>query len=114
LKDVIAETKNIRFEGNGYSEEWVKEAAKRGLLNLRKTPEALEQIVSPQSKKMLTSLGVFTEAEVNSRYHVRTERYVKNLLIEVDTLRHIVDTQILPSCFAYHTQLAAGVASAKA
>jgi glutamine synthetase len=114
LKECVAETKNVRFEGNGYSEDWVKEAARRGLLNLRKTPEALEQIVNPTSKKLLTSLGVFSEAEVNSRYHVRTERYVKNLLIEVDTLRHIVDTQILPSCYAYHTLLSSGVASAKA
>jgi glutamine synthetase len=114
IKEVVVETKNIRFEGNGYSEDWVKEAAKRGLLNLRKTPEALAQITSPQSRQLLTQLSVFTEAEVNSRYHVRTERYVKNLLIEVDTLRHIVDTQILPSCFAYHGMLAGGVASAKA
>ena len=99
LKEAIVETKNIRFEGNGYSEDWVKEAAKRGLLNLRKTPEALAQIVSPQSRQLLTQLGIFSEAEVNSRYHVRTERYVKNLLIEVDTLRHMVDTQILPGVF---------------
>lgn len=114
LKEGIIETKNIRFEGNGYSEEWVKEAAKRGLLNLRKTPEALAQIVSPQSRQLLTSLGIFSEAEVNSRYHVRTERYVKNLQIEVDTLRHMVDTQVLPACFAYHGMLASGAASAKA
>jgi glutamine synthetase len=114
LKEAIIQTKNVRFEGNGYSEEWVKEAAKRGLLNLRKTPEALAQIVTPSSIKLLTELGVFSEAEVHSRFHVRTERYVKNLLIEVDTLRHMVDTQVLPSCYAYHTALATGVAAAKA
>ncbi|MCU1293736.1 MAG: Glutamine synthetase type protein, partial [Bryobacterales bacterium] len=114
LREAIIETKAVRFEGNGYSDEWVKEAEKRGLLNLRKTPEALAQIVSPTSKEMLTRLGIFTEAEVNSRYHVRTERYVKNLLIEVDTLRHMVDTQVLPACYAYHSVLATGVAAAKA
>ncbi len=114
LREAITETKAVRFEGNGYSEEWVKEAEKRGLLNLRKSPEALAQIVAPKSREMLTRLKVFSEAEVNSRYHVRTERYVKNLLIEVDTLRHMVDTQILPACYGYHAALAQGVVAAKA
>ncbi len=63
---------------------------------------------------MLSQLGVFTEAEVVSRHHVRIERYVKNILIEVDTLRSVVDTQILPACYQYHTVLAAGVGAAKA
>ncbi len=114
VKDVVKETKAIRFEGNNYSEEWVKEAEKRGLPNLRKTPEALAQLVTPGSKKMLTALGIFTEAELNSRFHVRVERYVKNLAIEVDTLRQMVDTIVAPACYAYHGVLASGVASAKA
>ncbi len=114
VREVIIATKAIRFEGNNYSDEWVKEAEKRGLPHLRKTPEALAEIVSDSSKKLLTSLGIFSEAEVVSRYHVRTERYVKNLFIEVDTLRHMIDTMILPAGYAYHLSLAQGVASAKA
>lgn len=114
VRDAIRETRAIRFEGNNYSEEWVKEAEKRGLLNLRKTPEALAELAKPKAKEMLTGLGVFTEAELASRFHVRTERYVKNLLIEVDSLRTIVDTQILPACYLYHGKLASSVASAKA
>ena len=114
IRDAVKETKSIRFEGNGYSEEWVKEAAKRGLPNLRKTPEALAELVSPKSKEMLTRLGVFAESELVSRYHVRTERYIKNLLIEVDTIRSMIDTQILPACYAYYSELAEGIASAKA
>jgi glutamine synthetase len=113
VRDAIKETKHIRFEGNGYSEEWVKEAEKRGLLNLRKTPEALAQMVTGKSKALLTSLGVFSEAEVVSRYHVRVERYVKNLLIEVDTLKSMIDTQILPAAYAYHGFLAGCVTAAK-
>jgi glutamine synthetase len=113
IRETIKDTKAIRFEGNGYSEEWVKEADKRGLLNLRKTPEALAQLVTDKSKKLMSSMGVFTEAELASRFHVRVERYVKNLLIEIDTLRSMVDTQILPACFAYLSQLAAGVGAAK-
>ena len=114
IRDAVKETVAIRFEGNNYSEDWVKEAAKRGLLNLRKTPEALAQLIEPKSKEMLTQLGIFSEAELVSRFHVRTERYVKNLLIEVDTLRQMVDTQILPSTYAYHGILAQSVAAAKA
>ena len=114
IKDTVKETKRIRFEGNNYSEDWVKEAQKRGLPNLRKTPEALAELVSPKSKKMLSELGVFKEAELVSRFHVRVERYVKNLLIEVDTLKSMIDTQILPAAFAYHGALSQCVVSAKA
>ena len=113
IREAILETEKIRFEGNNYSEEWVKEAEKRGLLNLRKTPEALAQLITPESKAMLARMKIFSEPEVVSRYHVRTERYVKNMLIEVDTLRSMVETQILPACYAYHAALAAAVASAK-
>jgi glutamine synthetase len=114
VRDAIRETKAIRFEGNNYSDEWVKEAEKRGLPNLRKTPEALAQMVTPTSKKLLTDMGIFTEAEVTSRFHVRLERYLKNMMIEVDTLKSMVDTMILPACYAYHGVLASSAASAKA
>ncbi|MGZ3688562.1 MAG: glutamine synthetase type III, partial [Bdellovibrionota bacterium] len=114
IKDAIRETKPIRFEGNNYSDDWVKEAEKRGLLNLRKTPEALAQLVTDKSREMLTRMGVFTEAEIQSRFHVRVERYVKNLAIELDTLRSMVDTQILPASFTYHGTLAQAASAAKA
>ena len=109
VREAIKETKNIRFEGNGYSEEWVKDAEKRGLPNLRKTPEALAELVTDKAKALLTK-GIFTEAELGSRFHVRLERYIKNLFIEVDTLRSMVDTQVLPACYAYGTQLGAAAA----
>jgi glutamine synthetase len=109
ISETIQETKPIRFEGNNYSPAWVDEAEKRGLLNLRKTPEALAQLVTDQSKEMLVSLGIFREAELVSRFHVRLERYLKNLQIEVDTLRAILDTQVFPSAFAYHHVLSQGV-----
>jgi glutamine synthetase len=105
IRDAIKETKAIRFEGNGYSEEWVVEAAKRGLLNLRKTPEALAELNTAKAKTLLGK-GIFSEAEVTSRFHVRLERYIKNMMIEVDTLRTMIDTQVLPSCYAYANVLA--------
>lgn len=113
LKEAIKETRPIRFDGNNYSEDWVKEAERRGIPNLRKTPEALAELTTPKSKAMLTKMGIFTEAELASRFHVRTERYVKNLLIEVDTLCSMVETQILPAAYAYHGMLASAVLSCK-
>lgn len=114
IRETIRETKSIRFEGNNYSSEWVTEAEKRGLPNLRKTPEALAEIVKPGSKTMLQKLGIFSEAEINSRYHVRLERYLKNMMIEVETLRSMVDTQILPAAFSYFGHLSQSAAAAKA
>jgi len=114
VRDAIKETKAIRFEGNNYSDEWVKEAEKRGLPNLRKTPEALAELISEKSKKTLSALGIFAQEELVSRFHVRVERYIKNLLIEVDTLRAMIDTQILPASYAYQGMLAQTVVSAKA
>ena len=92
----------------------MKEAAKRGLLNLRRTPEALAQLVTKQSRKLLTSLGIFTEEELDSRYHVRLERYIKDMLIELHTLREMVDTLVLPAAFEYRGRLAESAAQAKA
>lgn len=113
VREAAIETKSIRFEGNNYSEEWIQEAEKRGKLNLKKTPEALAQLIEPKAVKMLTSLGIFSDAELHSRYHVRIERYVKNMLIEVDTLRSMVDTQVLPAAYAYHGFLAQAVSACK-
>lgn len=113
VKDAIQETKHVRFEGNGYSEEWVIEADKRGLPHLKTTPEALHEIVSAKSMKLLTSLNVFSEEEIKSRFHVRIEIYNKKVLIEAETLFRMVETQILPAAYSYSTLLAGGVAAAK-
>ena len=72
------------------------------------------QLVSDKSKKMLTSQGVFSEAELQSRFHVRIERYVKVLTIEVHALAQLVDTVVLSTALTYHSRLAKGAASAKA
>jgi glutamine synthetase len=106
ILEVVAEfaksTKSVRFEGNGYSEDWKTEAEKRGLPHLRKTPEALAEIVSASSVKLFSEFNIFSKDEVHSRYHVRVERYLKNMLIEADSLRQIVDTSILPAGFDYY------------
>ena len=114
VREAFKESSAIRFEGNNYSEEWVKEAKRRGLPNIRHTPEALEQLVTKPSRRLLTRLGVLTEAELESRYHVRMERYIKDLMIEVQMLRQLVDTHVLPASFSYLNALVAGAAQAKA
>jgi glutamine synthetase len=114
VKDAIKETKGIRFEGNNYSSEWLKEAEKRGLPHLKTTPEALHEIVSPKSIQLLSGLKVFTEEEIRSRFHIRIEIYNKKVLIEAETMQTIVETQILPASYQYATVLAEGVAAGKA
>jgi glutamine synthetase len=114
VRPIFKETSPIRFEGNNYSPEWVTEAAKRGLLNLRRAPEALAQLATRPSRKLVTSLGILSDEELESRYHVRVERYIKDMLIELHTLREMVDTQVLPAAYTYSGQLAESAAQAKA
>ena len=113
VRKAFSETSAVRFEGNNYSDAWVKEAAKRGLLNLRRTPEALAQLITPTSQQLLTGLGILTKEELESRYHVRLERYVKDMLIEMHTLDQIVGTMVLPAALDYAGALAAAAAHAK-
>jgi glutamine synthetase len=114
VRPIFKETSPVRFEGNNYSDEWVKDAAKRGLPNLRRTPESLMQLVTKQSQKLLTSLGILSDEELHSRYHVRLERYIKDMLIELHTLREMVDTIVLPAALEYSGSVAASAANAKA
>jgi glutamine synthetase len=114
VREAFKESASIRFEGNNYSDEWVQEAKKRGLLNLRRSPEALEQLTTRQSRNLLTKLGIFNKAELESRYHVRLERYVKDMLIEMHTQREIVDTLVLPAAFTYYGSLARAASHAVA
>jgi len=101
VREAFKATAAIRFEGNNYSDAWVKEAKKRGLLNLRRTPEALDQLKAPATRKLFTSLGILSDAELESRYHVRIERYLKDMLIEMHTLREMADTMVMSAAFKY-------------
>jgi glutamine synthetase len=114
VQAAFKESAPIRFEGNNYSQEWVAEAKSRGLPNLRRSPEALEQLTTRQSRTMLTRMGVFSKEELESRYHVRLERYVKDMLIEMHTLREMTDTLILPAAFSYAGSLATSASHAVA
>jgi len=106
VRGLITETKAVRFEGNNYSEEWVTEAERRGLLNLRRTPEALAQFVTPEAIDMMTKTGSLTEQEVRARYHVYIERYLKDIDIEVETLLDLARTHVLPAAMQHQMLLA--------
>jgi glutamine synthetase len=110
---VFKATKAIRFEGNNYSDAWVVEAKKRGLPNFRRSPEALAQIVTAQSRKLFTSLGILSSEEVDSRYHIRLERYIKDMLIELHTLAEMAETMILPASHGYLAMLCESAENAK-
>ncbi|MFZ4626965.1 MAG: glutamine synthetase III [Blastocatellia bacterium] len=114
VREYVVETKAIRFEGNNYSDEWVVEAEKRGLANLRKTPEALAQLATEEAKALFTKAGVYTVEELEARYHLELERYIKDLEIEVACLDEMVSTLVLPAAYKHQTTLAAAVASLKA
>jgi len=106
VRGLITETKAIRFEGNNYTDEWVAEAERRGLLNLRRTPEALAQFVTPEAIGMLTKTGSLTEQEVRARYYVYVERYLKDIDIEVETLLDLARTHVLPAAMQHQMLLA--------
>ena len=112
VKVAFAASSAVRFEGNNYSDEWVQEAEKRGLLNLRRTPEGLAQLNTPASKALFSSTGILKDVELESRYHIRLERYIKDILIEMHTLQQLVDTQVLPASLAYLGSLAKAAGAA--
>ncbi len=113
VREAFKESTAVRFEGNNYSGEWVVEAAKRKLLNLRRTPEALAQLLTKDSRAVLTKLGILSKPEIESRFHIRLERYVKDMLIEIHTLEELIDTMVLPAAFAYLSVLTKSAADAK-
>jgi len=113
LRNTVKQTRSIRFEGNNYSGKWLEEAEQRHLPHLRKTPEALAQFLTPSTQKLLTESGVFEDVERVSRFHVHLERYLKDMWIELNTLKLMVDVQILPAVYAYHGSLSQAAMTAK-
>ncbi|KAI9327440.1 glutamine synthetase type III N terminal-domain-containing protein [Obelidium mucronatum] len=106
-------SKKIRFEANGYSDDWVKEAERRGLPNIKSCPEAFKQLLAPHNKDLLISQGILSEAELSSRYHILLEKYAKDLLIEGNTLRSLITNAVLPAAFTYRKELADSINSQK-
>lgn len=102
----IKEHKRIIFNGNGYSDEWVKEAEKRGLMNLRSTPEALQHILDKKNVDVLKKQGIFNDVEIKSRYEIYNENYSKVINIEALTMIDMTKKLYLPASSKYSKELA--------
>ena len=112
IKEAIKAHKRIIFNGNGYDDAWIKEATeKRGLLNLRTTPDALSTVLEKKNVEMLTSLKIFSEAEIHSRYEICLENYCKTVNIEGLTMVDMARKEILPAVEAYLGNLSGTVAA---
>jgi len=114
LATVIKENKGVIFNGNGYSEEWHKEAEKRGLPNLKTTVDAVPHLISKESIELFGKYKVLTEREVHSRYEIYLEKYVKTINIEVQMTTVIAKTMIIPAALEYQKNVAKSIGAAKA
>ena len=101
VRDTVKAHKRIIFNGNNYADEWVREAQRRGLLNLKNTVEALPCFILDKNIKLFTKHGIFSEAEIHSRYEILMEGYCKTVNIEALTLSELVKRDIIPAVSAY-------------
>ncbi|MGE3275297.1 MAG: glutamine synthetase III [Vicinamibacterales bacterium] len=114
LKKTIKQHKRIIFNGNGYADEWQKEAAKRKLLNLKNTVDALPEIVKPAAIKTFEKFKVLTGRELHARYEVNLEAYSKTINVEAQSMVLMANRYILPAALDYMAQLGGALAGAKA
>ncbi len=113
LRKCIVDSKKIRFEGNGYGDEWVKEAAKRGLSNIKTTPQALAAFVSKQTVDLFEGLNIMSEREQHARYDIYLETYTKKIQIESRVIGDIALNHIIPTAIKYQSVLIENVKGLK-
>jgi len=113
IKRYIKESKNIRFEGNGYSEEWEQEAERRGLPNIKTTPKALDALLTDKTDLLFEDTGVFTKREAHARHEILLEAFYKKLQIEARVIGELGINIILPSAIAYQSKLVENIRGLK-
>lgn len=113
IRKYIKDSKAIRFEGNGYSEEWEKEAEARGLSNIKSTPKALDVYVKEEALALFEKLGIYTRRESEARHEILLENFYKKLQIEARVIEEIVNNQIAPACLVYQNELIKNVQGLK-
>lgn len=113
IKEVIAKHKRIIFNGDGYDEAWVKEAEKRGLYNLKTTPDALKYLLKKKNTDLFVSHGVYSKVELEARHEVLIENYVKVVNIEALTMLDMAKKDLLPAMSEYVTELACAIKERK-
>ena len=113
LRDYTQSSKKIRFEGNGYGDEWLAEAAKRGLNNVTNTPDALEFWITPKAKKLFSKHGIYSERELEARYEIMQENYIKKIQIEGRVMGDLATNHIIPTAIEYQNILIGNVKGLK-
>jgi glutamine synthetase len=113
LQDVLAESQAVLFSGDNYCDEWVEEAARRGLPNLKSAVDALPCLVSAKARKLFSTYGVFNERELESRYAIMVENYVKAINIEAQLTVTMASTMVLPAAIKYQQQVATALVNTK-
>ncbi len=113
IRKYIVDSKPVHFDGDGYSEAWRQEAARRGLTNITNVPESISKLLSPQAKKVLVAGGVLSERELEARYEVEMEKFVKKVQIEARVLGDLVINHIVPTAIAYQNVLIQNVIGMK-
>lgn len=114
LKRAIQKHKKVIFNGNGYSDEWVEEASRRGLDNLESTPDCLERLLTAKSITLFTKHHIYTEEEIRSRHDILLENYAKTIAIEARTMVDILSRDFLPALLSYTGAVASSTSSKKA
>ena len=109
IKKLFTEHHRIVFNGNGYSDEWVEEAERRGLPNIKSMVDAVPALTAPKAIKLFESFGVFTESELRSRAEIKYEAYAKAINIEAKSMIDIASKHIIPAVVSYTTELANSV-----
>ena len=113
IKKYIKESKNIRFEGNGYSQEWEDEAATRGLSNIKTTPKALDAYLTEKSAELFATTGIYSAREIHARHEIMLENFYKKLQIEARVMGEVANTAIIPAAIAYQNSLIENVKGLK-
>ena len=114
LAEYVTKHKRVVFNGNGYSDEWVAEAEKRGLPNIKTTVESIKALISEKNIAVMEKHGVLSKVELESRYEISLENYIKTINIEALTMIEIAKRQILPAVIKFATNLAASINTIKA
>ncbi|GAA4916501.1 glutamine synthetase III [Mucilaginibacter defluvii] len=113
IKRYLKESRSIRFEGNGYSEDWEKEAEARGLSNIKTTPKALDVMITEKTAELFANTGVFTPREAHARHEILLESYYKKVQIEARVMGELANNVIIPAAIAYQSKLVENVKGLK-
>ncbi|MCC9168332.1 glutamine synthetase III family protein [Pontibacter harenae] len=113
LRELVVQSKSVRFEGNGYSDEWAEEAEKRGLSNVKSTPLALDVFHRENVKELFTKHSIFTEVELNARHEILLEEYIKKIQIESRVMGDLAVNHVIPTAVAYQNKLITNIRGLK-